>query len=133
MNADFTNTRHKPAEDSHSHLDAYDPLTGKIRWTYRTKYPLLSSVLATGGNLIFIGDVEGSFIAFDAETGEKLWSFQTGSGHRGSSISYAVNGRQYIAVPSGFGSMQARNIAQIWPETKDFRSGATLFVFALME
>jgi len=131
MGADFPQTMYKPAEDSHGHLDAYEPLTGKARWSYRTKYPLLSSILATGGDLIFTGDIEGYFLAFDAETGEKLWSFNTGSGHRGSAISYAVNGRQYIAVPSGFGSLQARHLHHIWPETKDFRSGATLFVFAL--
>jgi alcohol dehydrogenase (cytochrome c) len=128
LNADI---KYVPAEDSNSHLDAYDPLTGRARWTYRTRYPLLSSILATGGDLIFTGDIEGYFLAFDAETGEKLWSFNTGSGHRGSSISYSVNGKQYIAVPSGYGSLQAEHIPEIWPEAKDFRSGATLFVFAL--
>ncbi len=51
---------------------------------------------------MFTGDPEGNFFALDARTGNKLWSFQTGAGHRGASISYSVGGRQYIAVTTGF-------------------------------
>jgi alcohol dehydrogenase (cytochrome c) len=97
------------------------------------KYPILSSQLVTAGDLLFNGDPEGNFFALDARTGAKLWSFQTGSGHRGSAISYAVNGRQYIATPSGWGSALAGLFAQLWPEAETFRSGSTLFVFALPE
>ena len=64
-------------------------------------------------------------------TGRKLWSFQTGSGHRGSAITYSVAGRQFIATPSGWGSAVAGILPQLWPETEDFRAGSTLFVFAL--
>ena len=120
-------------ERAHAHLDAYDPVSGKKQWTYFSKYPLLASVLATGGNLIFSGDPEGFFFALDAQTGRKLWQFQTGSGHRGSSVSYAVNGRQYIATPSGWGSAVAGLVAQVWPEAERFRGGSTLWVFALPE
>jgi len=115
------------------HLDAYDPVTGQKKWTYESKYPLLASVLATGGDLIFTGDPEGNFFALDAETGKKLWSFPTGSGHRGSSISYSVGGRQYIATPSGWGSAVSGLMGQLWPEAEQFRNGSTLFVFALPE
>jgi alcohol dehydrogenase (cytochrome c) len=115
------------------HLDAFDPVSGKRQWSYRSKYPLLASTLATGGNLIFSGDPEGRFFALDALTGEKLWDFTTGSGHRGSPMTYSVNGRQYVAVPTGWGSAAAGALPQIWPETEDFPSGATLFVFALPE
>lgn len=115
------------------HLDAYDPITGRKQWTYRSKYPLLASVLSTAGDLIFTGDPEGAFFALDARTGEKLWSFQTGSGHRGSSITYSVKGRQYIATPSGWGSAVAGIMTQIWPEVEDFPPGSTVFVFALPE
>ena len=59
-------------------------------------------MLATAGDLVFTGDPEGNFFALDARTGNKLWSFQTGAGHRGGSISYSVGGRQYIAVTTGF-------------------------------
>lgn len=113
------------------HLSAYDPLSGKKHWTYRSKYPLLASQLATAGGLLFTGDAEGRFFALDDRTGEELWSFRTGSGHRGSPMTYAVGGKQYIAVPSGWGSALAGLMTQLWPEAKDFPSGATLFVFAL--
>jgi len=115
------------------HLDAYDPVDGKRFWTYESKYPLLASVLATAGDVVFTGDPTGEFFALDARTGKKLWSFQTGSGHRGSSITYAVGGRQFVATPSGWGSALAGVLAQIWPEAEDFRGGCTLFVFALPE
>ena len=125
--------RHPPDEPAHSHLGAYDPLTGKRFWSYRYKYMLLASVLATAGDLIFTGDPEGHFFALDARTGEKLWSFQTGSGHRGSAVTYEIGGRQYIATPSGFGSALAGALGQLWPEMENFRKGSTLFVFALPE
>ncbi|MBM3775506.1 MAG: PQQ-dependent dehydrogenase, methanol/ethanol family [Acidobacteria bacterium] len=123
--------RRPPKGPAHGHLDAYDPVTGKKFWTYRSKYPLLASVLSTAGDLVFTGDPEGHFFALDARTGEKLWSFQTGSGHRGSAVTYAVKGRQYIATPSGWGSAVAGIMPQLWPEVERFRPGSSVFVFAL--
>jgi alcohol dehydrogenase (cytochrome c) len=120
-------------ERAHSHLDAYEPVSGKRQWTYHSRYPLLSSVLATAGNLVFTGDPEGFFFALDAQTGAKLWQFQTGSGHRGSAVTYSVNGRQYIAVPSGWGSALSGLVTQLWPEAERFRGGSMLWVFALSE
>ncbi len=122
-----------PKGEPGSHFDAYDPVTGVRKWTVKSKYPLLASAVVTGSDLVFTGDPEGNFFAMDGNTGEKLWSFATGSGHRGSPISYAVNGRQYIAVPVGWGSAVAGLLPQIWPETEDFPGGSTLFVFALPE
>lgn len=124
---------HPEGDEAHSHLDAYDPVTGKKFWTYRAKYMLLASVLATAGDLIFTGDPEGNFFALDAKNGEKLWSFQTGNGHRGSSVTYEVNGKQYVATPTGWGSAVASLLSQLWPEAENFRSGSSLFVFALPE
>jgi alcohol dehydrogenase (cytochrome c) len=118
---------------AYAHLDAYDPVTGKKSWTYRARYPLLASLLATAGDLVFTGDAEGRFFALDAATGQKLWSFQTGSGHRGGAIAYSVGGRQFVATPSGWGSAVAGLMPQLWPETEAFPSGATLFAFALPE
>ncbi len=115
------------------HLGAYDPITGKQQWIYRSKYPLLASALATGGGLLFTGDPEGQFFALDAQTGRKLWSFMTGSGHRGSPITYSVKGRQYIATPSGWGSALAGLLPQLWPETESIPGGSTIFAFALVE
>lgn len=125
--------KHPRNDVSHSHLDAIDPITGKVAWSYRSKYPLLASVLATDGGLVFSGDPEGYFFALDAKTGKKLWQFQTGSGHRGSAVTYSIKGKQYIATPSGWGSAVAGLVAQVWPEAENFRNGSTLWVFTLPE
>ena len=118
---------------AHSHLSAFDPVTGERKWQYKDKYLLLASQLATAGGLVFTGDATGRFFALDAETGRELWSFRTGSGHRGSSVTYAVDGRQYVATPSGWGSAVAGLAVQLWPEAADFPSGSSIFVFALPE
>ncbi len=125
--------RPPPDGRAYAHLGAYDPITGDRKWRIEHKYPLLASQLATGGGLIFSGDAEGRFFALDAETGKELWSFRTGSGHRGSAVTYSVDGRQYIATPSGWGSALAGIMSQIWPETVDMPSGSSIFVFAVPE
>lgn len=122
-----------PGGRARGHLDAYDPVSGKKFWSYDSKYPLLASGLSTAGDLVFTGDPEGNFFALDARTGEKLWSFQTGSGLRGSPITYSVKGRQYVATPSGWGSSLAGIMPQIWPEVEEFRGGSSVFTFALPE
>ena len=132
MNGDFP--MHLPSgRTTYSHLDAWDPVTGKRSWSMPYKYMLLASVLATSGDLVFTGNPEGEFFALDARTGNKLWSFQTGAGHRGSSVSYSVNGRQYIATGTGFqGALVGGAAAAMFPEAS-FRNGSTLVVFALPE
>jgi len=120
-----------PGRTTYSHLDAWDPVTGKRIWRWPYKYVLLASVLATAGDLAFTGDPEGFFFALDARTGAKAWSFQTGAGNRGSPISYAVNGRQYIATPTGWqGSLIGSATSALFPG-QQWRLGSTLVVFAL--
>jgi alcohol dehydrogenase (cytochrome c) len=114
-----------------SHLDAFEPLTGRTVWRLDTKHPLLAALMSTGGDLIFTGDPEGNFFALNARTGQKLWSFPTGSGHRGGPISYAVNGKQYIATPSGWGSGLAGRLPEFFPELEAIQRGATVFAFTL--
>ena len=116
-----------------SHIDAFDPVTGDKKWTLPTKYPILASLLATGGDVLFTGDVEGRFLALDAKTGKQLWSFSTGSGHRGGPITYSIKGRQYVATPSGLGSLFVGGMPSVWPEVADFPAGSAVFVFALPE
>jgi len=117
------------------HISAFDPLTGKRQWSFQTKYFNLSSLLATGGDLIFGGDLEGYAFALDARTGEKVWSFNTGGRIASPPVSYSVNGRQYVAVSSGGGSVTENFVPRIWPESKGHlpQATATLFVFALPE
>jgi alcohol dehydrogenase (cytochrome c) len=122
-----------PNRTTYSHLDAWDPVTGKRLWSDPYKYVLLASVLATAGDLVFTGDPEGFFFAVNARTGEKLWSYQTGAGNRGSSITYSVSGKQYVATPTGWqGSLVGGGAAGLFPD-QSFRMGSTLVVFALPE
>jgi alcohol dehydrogenase (cytochrome c) len=116
-----------------SHLDAWDPVTGKRAWSVPYKYVLMASMLATAGGLVFTGNPEGEFFALDAANGTRLWSYQTGAGNRGSPVSYSVKGRQYIATPTGWHVSVVGGIAQgLFPD-QDWRLGSTLVVFALPE
>lgn len=122
-----------PGRSTYSHVDAWDPVTGKRAWSMPYKYVLLASMLATAGDLVFTGNPEGEFFALDAKSGEKLWSYQTGAGHRGGSVSYAVNGRQYIATSTGWHiSVVGGAVQNLFPD-QDWRLGSTLVVFALPE
>jgi|SRR5579884_278044 len=86
---------------------AYDVRTGKLAWEFKTITPERGSALTTGGNLLFIGDSQGYFTAFDATNGKVLWKINTGSGSgRGGGVSapaitYMLDGKQQIAVIAG--------------------------------
>lgn len=116
-----------------AHLDAWDPLSGQRVWSVPFPHALMASVLSTAGNLVFTGDPAGHFMAFDARSGEELWRYQTGAGHRGSAVSYAIDGRQYIATPVGFqGSITGGMVEALFPD-QAWRSASALTVFALPE
>jgi alcohol dehydrogenase (cytochrome c) len=89
------------------------------------------SLVATGGGLVFGGDVNGRFKAWDQETGEVLWEINLGSAVTSFPISYAVDGRQYIAVGTGTAST-ASMFSRLTPELRP-SAGNNLFVFALPE
>ena len=75
--------------------------TGKIAWQYLAPQPLIGGALATGGNLVFMGEGNGWFDAFNATTGQKVWRYQLGAGVNAPPITYQVDGVQYIAVAAG--------------------------------
>ena len=110
-----------------------DPVTGKKAWEVVYKYPPMASLLSTKGDLVFVPGADGMLDALDAKTGEKLWSHNDGTGHDGGIISYAVNGKQYIAVTTGWGTYVSQNLATLFGEP--FKSmpldGGTLNVYAL--
>ncbi len=95
--------------------------TGKIIWQRKTADPLVGGVLATAGGVVFTGEGNGNFSAFDAKSGEHLWSFNCGAGVNAPPIAFKIAGRQYVAVAAG-GS-------QIW----GFRQGDAVIVFGLPE
>ena len=123
----------EPSKTAPPHIAAFDPLTGKKQWSFSTAYGNASSLLATAGDLIFAGDVEGNAFALDARTGEKLWSADTGSIVASPPVSYSINGRQYIAMSSGGGSILDGRITLFWPESKGKipQTDSRLTVFAL--
>jgi alcohol dehydrogenase (cytochrome c) len=82
-------------------VKAIDPLAGKIRWEFKQHAPPTGGLLSTGGGLVFGGSREGWFFALDARTGKPLWRFQTGGPIWANPVSYAVDGRQQIAVAAG--------------------------------
>jgi alcohol dehydrogenase (cytochrome c) len=108
-------------------VSAFDPSTGREVWRWRNEVPMCASVLATGGDLVFAGEPTGEFNAFNARTGELLWQFQTGSGHHSSPTTYSVGGKQYVAVPVGWGGW----VEGFAPGMLGAPRGDALFAFAL--
>ena len=102
--------------------------TGKTLWERQQRAGALS-LAATGGGLVFGGDANGRFRAFDDETGDVLWEINLGSPVSGFPVTFAVDGKQYVAVSTGF-SLVARTVTGLTPELRQGAS-ANLFVFAL--
>lgn len=115
-------------EDMAGSVSAFDA-NGDEKWRYRNDLPMCASVLATGGDLVFAGKPSGEFVALDARTGEQLWQFQCGSGHHSSPSTYSVDGRQYIAVPVGWGGWAEGFL----PGMLGAGHGSALIAFALPE
>ncbi len=90
-----------PTEEQWGNVSAVDYNTGKIRWQVKTPQPMIGGVLATAGGLVFTGEGNGEFKAYDAETGATLWNFQAGAGVNAPPSSYTVDGKQYIVVGAG--------------------------------
>jgi alcohol dehydrogenase (cytochrome c) len=80
---------------------ALDVETGKIAWQYKAPQPLIGGALATAGNLVFMGEGNGWFDAFNARSGDRIWRYNLGAGVNAPPITYQVNGEQYIAVAAG--------------------------------
>ena len=117
-----------PGTDQAGAVHAISAETGETRWIYEQR-AATTSLVATGGGLIFGGDANGRFRALDDATGDVLWEINLGSPITGVPISYAVGGRQYVAVSTGY----AGTTSGLLPLTPELRpsSGNTLFVFAL--
>jgi alcohol dehydrogenase (cytochrome c) len=101
LGSTFTNVAVPKGGIQNGPFVAINTETGKIDWTYTAPQPLIGGALATAGNLVFMGEGNGWFDAFDARNGRKLWRYQLGAGVNAPPISYAVNGVQYIAVAAG--------------------------------
>jgi alcohol dehydrogenase (cytochrome c) len=109
-------------------LHAISVETGETLWTYEQRAGMLS-LLSTAGGLLFGGDTNGRFRAFDQRTGRVLWEVNLGSPISGYPVSFAVDGKQYVAVSTG-SSLTAMGANRLTPELKP-SLGNNLFVFAL--
>ena len=108
-----------PSEEQWGNLVAVNLDTGKVAWQHKTPQPLIGGVLATAGNLVFNGEANGWFKAFDSKSGKELWKYNCGAGVNAPAVSYMVGGKQYVAVAAG-GNNQI-----------DSKRGNSVFVFAM--
>jgi PQQ-dependent dehydrogenase (methanol/ethanol family) len=100
-----------PGETNMGNFTAWDANTGKIAWQKKELFSVWSGALATAGNLVFYGTLEGYFKAVDARTGDELYSYKTPSGIIGNVSTYEHNGKQYVAVLSGIGGWAGIGLA----------------------
>jgi glucose dehydrogenase len=144
-----SNLKMYPGPGGHrGEMSAWDPVAGTAVWTIKESFPVWSGALATAGDLVFYGTMDGWFKAVDARTGELLWQFKTGSGIVGQPISYrGPDGKQYVAVFSGVGGwagaivsghLDPRDgtaakgfVAAMTDLPQATGTGGTLYVFAL--
>ena len=117
-----------PGTDQLGAVRAISAATGETTWNYEQRAATMS-LAATGGGLVFGGDINGRFRALDDETGDVLWEINLGSSVSGFPITYAVDGRQYVVASTGTGG-NATRFSVMTPELRP-SSGSNIFVFAL--
>lgn len=110
-----------PGEEQSGNVTAVDYNTGKIRWQVKTPQPMIGGILATAGGVVFTGEANGWFKAYDSSNGSELWRFQCGAGVNAPPASYTLGGKQYIVVAAG-GNVQI-----------DAKRGNSILAFALSE
>jgi PQQ-dependent dehydrogenase (methanol/ethanol family) len=106
-------------EESFGNVTAVDYNTGKIAWQKKTPLPMMGGALTTAGGLMFTGEGDGWFRAYDAKSGDVLWSFFAGAGVNAPPASYSIDGKQYIVVGAG-GNTQI-----------DFKRGNNIIAFTV--
>ncbi len=103
-------------KDFKGNLLAWDPVKQEARWSVEHSGPGNGGVLTTASNLVFQGNIGGELVAYNAETGDKLWAKQANSGVVAPPSTYAIDGEQYIAIATGWGGGWALNYGVGWPK-----------------
>ncbi len=88
-------------EKQYGNISAVNVDTGKVDWQVKTEQPMIGGTLTTKGGLVFAGQGDGTFSAYDAKTGKVLWSFATGAGANSAPMAFEIGGKPYIAVAAG--------------------------------
>jgi alcohol dehydrogenase (cytochrome c) len=124
----FSGGETKTLERLYGSLKAIDPVTADVKASLKLDYPNYSGALATAGGLVFIGHLDGGFTAHDARTLKELWRFDVGTGINAPPVTYAVKGKQYLAVMVG-----ARELTNVplAPELRNAATASVLYVFGL--
>lgn len=120
-----------PEGEPRGYLRAIDPMTGEYKWQAGSDIPRLGAVMSTDGGLVFTGKQTGEFQAFDSDTGELLWEYQTGSGIVGQPITWEKDGTQYITVVNGGGAVYALFAGD--ERMANIPAGGNLLTFALLK
>ena len=119
-------------DDMHGRITARDPKSGDIKWDKRYDIIPHASLMSTASGLLFNATYEGEFEALDSSTGERLWSFNLGTGTNGGIVSYSANGKQYIAVATGHGSYVGRTVAALYPDKiQNYQETTAIVAFEL--
>jgi len=128
-----TNLMHPESPDGIGELLAMHARTGEILWRHRTRTPPNTSTLTTGGGLVIVGDWDRYLYVHEATTGKILFQTRLPTSVQGFPITYAVNGKQYLAIPAGTGGGQWGTTipAELTPEKRIPPGGNAMFVFAL--
>jgi alcohol dehydrogenase (cytochrome c) len=113
-------------------LISVDLRTLETRWSHEQRAMFLTSALTTGGGLTFVGDLDRWFKAFDTDTGRMLWQTRLGAPLHGFPVSYAADGKQYVAVTTGMGVFKLMT-AQQSPDIYQPSGGNAIYVFELMD
>jgi alcohol dehydrogenase (cytochrome c) len=108
-----------PSEKQSGNITAVNYNTGKIKWQVKTPEPMIGGILATAGGLVFTGEGNGKFAAYNSSNGKELWSFRAGAGVNAPPSSYMIGSKQYIVVGAG-GNTQV-----------DFHRGNNIIAFSL--
>jgi alcohol dehydrogenase (cytochrome c) len=108
-----------PGEKQYGNISAVNVDTGKIAWQVKTEQPMIGGALTTKSGLVFAGQGNGEFVAYDAKTGKPLWSFQAGAGVNSAPMAFEIGGKPYIAVAAG-GNFQL-----------NYKYGTSVLVFGL--